>query len=183
LIGVLSLIALGACTASIDRAIPDPAGESAAVQDEYAGYEIDEREVRGTSLTGLIEPGSIVRIVVDYYRTHEPRIGDVVAYNYAGNDVPVIKVVKGKPGDSFHLKQDGSVWRIYINESVVTTSDGTPYAMDARQHRMLSLYERDYGGVVPPEAYLIMGNLPRGTTDSSRFGLVSRQDFVGKVLY
>jgi signal peptidase I len=149
----------------------------------YAGYAIEEREVRGTSLSGLIEPGTTVRIVVGYYSDHLPDLGDVVAYHYAGNDVPVIKVVKGRPGDTFKLVPDGSIWRIHINGRAVATSDGTPYAMDRRQHRMLALYERDYGGVVPAEAYLIMGNLPRGTTDSSRFGLVSRRDFWGKVLY
>jgi len=47
---------------------------------------------------------------------------------------------------------------------------------------MLSLYERDYKGVIPKNAYLILGNLVEGSLDSSRFGLVGKSDFLGKVV-
>lgn len=46
---------------------------------------------------------------------------------------------------------------------------------------MLELYARSYP-VIPQDAYMILGNQIEGTLDSSRFGLVAKQDIVGKVL-
>jgi hypothetical protein len=35
--------------------------------------------------------------------------------------------------------------------------------------------------VIPKDAYLILGNLPNGTIDSSAFGLVAKTDILGRV--
>lgn len=142
----------------------------------------EEREVRGESLTGLIERGSSVRVLFGYYGCHEIEKEDVVAYNYAGNPNPVIKIVKAVPGDTFKLKKAPGGWNLLVNGKVLKNSGKEPYLFDERGRRMLSLYESDYRGVVPPQAYLILGNLARGSLDSSRFGLVHQSDILGKVV-
>jgi type IV secretory pathway protease TraF len=53
--------------------------------------------------------------------------------------------------------------------------------LDERGYRVLSLYEKDYKGIIPEDAYLILGNLPQGSLDSSHFGLVGKKDILGKV--
>lgn len=143
---------------------------------------IEERTVRGDSLSGLVEAGQEVRVLFGYYDCHEVARGDIVAYQHAGNPDPIIKVAKGLPGDRFGLRRARGGWTILVNGRVAKNSRGRPYLFGESSYRMLSLYESDYGGIIPPGAYLILGNLPGGSLDSSRFGLVAKSEILGKVL-
>ena len=144
----------------------------------------EEKTIRGNSLSGLLEDGETVDALFGYYDYEEIQRGDLILYSYAGNDVPLIKIIKGISGDKFELKEvDGErTWHILINREIIKNSQDNPYLLDERGHRMLSLFEEDYGGVIPDDAYLILGNLVSGSTDSTRFGLVHRNDILGKVL-
>ncbi|MBI1961439.1 MAG: signal peptidase I, partial [Parcubacteria group bacterium] len=44
------------------------------------------------------------------------------------------------------------------------------------------LYVRDYAGVVPGGAYLVLGNRATGSDDSTVFGLIDANRIKGKVL-
>ena len=105
-----------------------------------------------------------------------------MAYEFSGNPEPIIKIVKGVPGDKFGLEKFGNYWQIIINGEVVKNSKGEPYQLSESAYNLLSLYVKDYGGVIPPDTYLILGNLPAGSLDSSRFGLVDKSGIAGKVL-
>ena len=136
--------------------------------------------VEGTSLAGLFEPGSRVRAQYGYYACHEPARGDLVLYRYAGEKNLLIKIIKAVPGDTMALKKNPQGTRILINGSALTNSSGEVYQLSDERARLLSLYVRDYHGVIPEAAYLIFGNLVTGTLASSQFGLVSRQDLIGR---
>ena len=140
-------------------------------------------EVRGNSLSGLIEEGTKIKVLENYYACNDVKRGDIVEYRYAGNPNPIIKIVKGVPGDKISLKQNGNYWNILINGEVLKNSKGEAYRLDDRGYKILSLYVNDYRGIIPQDAYLILGNDPAGSLDSSRFGLVGKDDFVGKVLF
>ena len=47
---------------------------------------------------------------------------------------------------------------------------------------MLELYINDYQGVIPANAYLILGNQAEGSLDSIRFGLIGKEGIVGKIV-
>ena len=139
-------------------------------------------EVKGNSLSGLIEEGAKIKVLENYYACNDVKRGDIVLYDYAGSVNPLIKVVKGIPGDKIDLKQnDKSGWNILINGEILKTSKGEPYNIDTRGYKMLNLYIKDYGGEIPQDGYLILGNNPVGTLDSTVFGLVNKDDFIGKV--
>jgi signal peptidase I len=106
----------------------------------------------------------------------------LIVYSYGGNENLLIKIVKGLPGDKFSLQKTEGGWHILINGKVLKNSENKPYLLDERSYRMLSLYERDYKGVIPENAYLILGNLVSGTLDSTSFGLVGKQDILGKAI-
>ena len=183
---------------SAEQDLPAPSTDPCAITRET-------REVRGESLSGVIEPGTQIEVLLGYYACHAPARNDIVIYRYGGDPDPLIKIVRGIPGDVFELKKEGQIWRIMINENVLTTSGGAPYALDDRGYRMLSLYVPDttprtittstttntsttvttsitYRTTqIPPNTYLILGNLPNGSTDSTRFGLVDKSDIIGKV--
>ncbi len=141
----------------------------------------ETREVRGGSLSGIIASGASIEVLVGYYACHPVLRNDIVMYRYGGNPEPIIKIVRGVPGDALKLQKEGAVWRIVVNGKVLATSGGAPYALGDAAHRILSLYVPEGGVVIASSTYLIFGNLAEGSVDSTRFGLVDVSDILGKV--
>ena len=131
--------------------------------------------VRGSSLSGLVAPGTRVDVLEGYLRCNNLSRGDLVLYNFTGDSVPLIKVVKAVPGDHWFL--NGST--IVVNNKTLMNSEGTPYSIG--DTRRLALYTHDYP-IIPTNTYLLMGNLAGGSLDSSVFGLVDKGDIIGRVL-
>jgi signal peptidase I len=144
---------------------------------------MEERIVQGTSMEPVIKEGQKVKILFDYYKCHPILREDIILYRYSGNENPLIKRVKGVEGDDFKLKEQKEGWLIYINNQPLKNSLGQYYLLNERSYRLLSLYERDYKGKIPEGAYLILGEDPYGSLDSTRFGFVSKDDILGKVIY
>ena len=161
------------------RSEPTPAAPRAPCENPV---KTEIREVRGTSLTGLVEPGEDVKLLVNFYDCNPILRGDIVAYQYRGNPNPIIKVVYGLPGDRFELRPLNGGWNVAVNGGILKNSEGVPFLLGGGEYRILSLYEHDYDGLLPGGAYLILGNLPAGSLDSSRFGFVSKNDIIGKVI-
>jgi len=142
---------------------------------------IEEKIVKGDSLSPILEPGQTVKIDFNYYNCNEIKKGDIIAFKYSKNIDPLVKIVKGLPGDSFRLEKKESKWSILINDKIIKNSEGNPYVLSEQRQKMLSLYERDYQGKIPSEAFLVLGNKVSGTIDSSFFGLVDKSSILGKV--
>ncbi len=147
--------------------------------------EIEEKQlkVRGDSLSGFIEDGTEMKVLMGYYACNSVERGDIALYSYSIDKTPLIKIVKGIPGDKFQLKKtSASCWNILINGEISKNFQNEPYCFNEGGYKMLSLYEKDYGGVIPADAYLIFGNLVSGSMDSSRFGLIGKNDLLGKAV-
>ena len=154
----------------------------------------EKRLVKGNSLTPILNPGDQVKILFNYYECSKIQAGevdntfkvkrdDIIAYDFAGQpSEPIIKIIKAIPGDSFKLQRAGSNWNILINNKILKNSQGQPYNLPEAKYKMLHLYERDFNGLIPADTYLILGNLPSGSLDSTRFGLVHKNDILGKVV-
>jgi signal peptidase I len=138
--------------------------------------------VNGGSLAGYIESGSKVRVAFGYYACAAVVRGDLVIYNDAGNGNGVIKIAQAVGGDTFALALAEGGVKIVVNGKVLKTSTGEPYRLSEDVSRLLAAYERDYHGVIPKRAVLLLGNLAGGSRDSTRFGLVSTDDILGKVV-
>jgi len=134
-------------------------------------------------MVGIVDEGKKVKILYGYYGCNPAQKGDVVAYNYSGNPNLIIKTVWGVPGDVFKLRMDNGKWEIMLNNNILANSNNQPYLLDNGEAKMLKLYEKDYQGKIPLDTYLILGNITRGSLDSTRFGLVSKDDIAGKVEY
>ena len=138
--------------------------------------------VRGSSLTGIIEDGTRVVLQEGYYECHAVERNELVVYRYGGSYNPIIKMVRGVPSDQFLIEpfQDKG-YQIRLNGVILMTSKSEPYLFSKERADLLKLYERDYKGTIPADSYLLLGNLPGGSVDSLRFGLVSKEDIIGKV--
>ena len=104
--------------------------------------------------------------------------GDVVLFHSDSSRVPLIKALRGLPGDKLAMT-DGN---IIINGAAATNSAGEPYRLSPPRAAMIGLYVHDNHGVIPPDSFLVMGENSAGSIDSSRFGLVARQAIIGKLL-
>jgi len=142
---------------------------------------VEERTVRGDSLKGIVEPGQTVNVFFSYYQCNQPKKGDLVLVNYAGNDNPILKIIKALPGDKFSLDQTSNGWNILVNGKKLKNSENKEYLINGKKSQMLYLYVKSYNNVIPANAYLVLGNLIGGSVDSTAFGLVSRNDIIGKV--
>lgn len=139
-----------------------------------------ESKIIGTSLEPLLADGSTVQTLKDYYSCHAIQREDMVIFRI-GSDA-LIKIVKGIPGERFLLKKDGAgMWNIIINDKIVKNSEGIPYAFNEDHYRILHRNETVYGNIIPEGAYLLLGDRPEGTRDSSLLGLMGKSNIIGKV--
>lgn len=146
--------------------------------------EITEKElvVRGNSLAPLINDGDKIKILENYYNCNEAKKDDIVVYKYFGSIEPLIKIIKGLPGDKLEIiKNNNDGWNIVINGNILKNSENEAYLLNESEYRILSLYINDYDGIIPDSAYLILSNSAVGGLDSRRFGLVGKSDFLGRV--
>jgi signal peptidase I len=141
----------------------------------------EEKTVRGNSLFPLVKNEDTIQAAFGYYDCHAVRRDDVVLFKFAGDEVPLIKIVRGVPGDGISLRSNGNRYEILVNGAPLDNSEGERYELDESGRKILSLYIDEYKGVIPTDTYLLLGNLARGSIDSSRFGLVDRSDILARV--
>jgi len=141
----------------------------------------EPNEVRGMSLGSQLPDGSSVILLRGYYKCHEPARGEIAAFQAPGNAVPVIKVVRGVPGDQFSLTSDTTGGHLLINGNVQTTAEGQPYVLSENRVAFWTLYVNQFHGVIPPKAYMLLGNIPGGALDSIRYGFISSSQLIGKI--
>jgi len=153
--------------------------KNSEIQDCF--IETEEMTVRGSSLDPFIKPEQIIKALFGYYNCNEIKKEDVVLFDYAGNKNSVIKIVKGVSGDKFELRKAEGGWNILINNQIVKNSEDKSYLIFGNAYKMLSLYEKDYKGIIPENAYLLLGNQVSGSVDSTTFGLVDKSGIVAKV--
>lgn len=126
----------------------------------------------------LIPNGAKVRLVVGYYADRLPEQGDIVAYDYGGNQHPLIKVVRALPGDAIEI--DSTRKNIIINGKPLQNSVGTPYVFTDGELQMLQLYAKD--GHLTAGGYFVFGDNVTNSVDSRKFGAISVENFYGKFI-
>jgi signal peptidase I len=181
--GILLEINLSGKTKKVEKEVEkEKVSEFSQIADKTKECQIEseERIARGNSLTPMIKDGENVKVLFGYYKCSDVKRNDLVLYNYAGNEAPIIKIAKGIPGDKFSLQETKDGWHILINGEVLKNSEDIPYLVAGKRYEMLSLYEKDYNGVIPQNTYLLLGDQVNGSFDSTVFGLIEKSDILGK---
>ena len=127
------------------------AGAAAA----QAGCEARPVRVDGHSLAPPVADGAqIMMRPVDC--AGEIRAGDLVVFTTGAHQRPVIKTVRALPRDRFGIA-DGY---ILVNGAKMRTGTGEYYRLRGGRDRLLRLYADSFGGAVPADAYLVLGERP-----------------------
>lgn len=137
--------------------------------------------VQGSSMQGIVSGGDSVTADYDYFRCHPVERDNLVLFSFSGNPNPLLKIIKGLPGDHWNLQKGEGGTNIVVNGVPLRNAQGLLYTIDARKTNFLNMYVHDYKGVIPPHAYLLLGNLPAGSMDSTQFGLVDEKQLIARV--
>lgn len=133
-------------------------------------------------MAGVLEEGKTYEALMGFYECNEPQAGDVVLYRFSPSVDPVIKIVRGVPGDRFELvaDKDKGNWNLKINGDLIMHGD-VPYFFGNRPKPTLGLYEKDRNNILGPGEIILLSNVPPGRDDSAVFGLVSQKDIIAKI--
>ncbi len=139
--------------------------------------------VEGTSMSPVLEEGEEIFYDKEYYKKNPIQSDDIVIIGFDWREKPIVKFVRGIPGDGIALeKGDGENYFVLINGERIKNSEGEEYSLSYTKSRMIDLYARDYAGIIPNDAYFILGNSTSGTQDSTQFGLIHKDNIIGKVI-
>ena len=133
-----------------------------------------EKTVRGSSMEPLIKAGQTLILLENYYQCHPVQRGDIIAYEYKGNENPLIKKVKVLGGDAIKFQKNN----LLVNGKILKNSQSRPYVFSQQSKKMINLYIKNEKLI--DSAYLILGENVSDALDSRHFGAVSANDFLGK---
>ncbi|WP_293097344.1 signal peptidase I [Moorena sp. SIOASIH] len=117
------------------------------------------------------------------YRFKDPERGDIIVFNPTDTlkkhnlTDPFIKRVVGLPGDKVELK-DG---KVYINDQPLAEdyiADGQPTVMNACKSVPQPYLCKPV--TLPPNSYLVLGDNRENSYDSRHWGVVPRDNIIGK---
>ncbi len=104
-----------------------------------------------------------------------------MVFPWVGHPAPLGKVIAAVPGDRFEVRMLERSWRLLISGEPAVNSEGQGYFLDERARRVLQHLAESTGGVVPPDALLVLGDKPQLTADSRRFGFIPLQSVLGRL--
>lgn len=129
--------------------------------------ELKEYTVAGNSMFPALMPGD--KVVVDTDVKNQLQRGDIVVVAFANSLVPMIKRIIAVPGDYVAFSCN-AVW---VNGQRIRQ-------IDIRKWRSTVKQIERYGNIVPLAHYLVLGDNPGNSRDSSRLGLISQDSLKGR---
>lgn len=148
----------------------------------------EQREIRGKSMHGLLEPGDQIVVLHNYYDCRPVGRGDWVVFRYSGTlgeDLAFIKQAMGLPGDQLGVEMvEGQEFpAIQVNGSMPNSPDGHPYYVNSVGASYLTLaLGQTHDGIIPRGHYWVLGTAFEDGWDSRRFGFIAHRDLMGKAV-
>jgi len=142
-------------------------------------------QVLDDHMAGVFTKDQMAPAMTNFYNCNNVQRGEYVLFQFSEQIPPVIRVVRGIPGDRYNLTEDTEKkgrWNIAINGEAVKTLDGGNYFIDSNTVPPLKTYELSRGGVLGPDEHILLSLTPPGLSDSSNLGLVKKKNLVGKVV-
>lgn len=143
---------------------------------------IERKVIRGDSMKGIFKNNQEVSVDMNYYRCKRPAVGEIVLIQKKNFRAPIIKQILVGPGQSFYLMNQNKGAVMMVNGSELKNSLGSIYLFREKSLKMLKLYEKSFNGKMPADSYFVFGSGLSESRDSTRFGPVSRDEIIAKVL-
>lgn len=129
--------------------------------------------VSGESMSPTFENGEYLIVDELTYRLEEPQRGDVVIFRYPRNPSEFfIKRIIGLPGETVTVK-DGTVSIERVDGTMITLDESYVERAD---------HGRDATYTVEENAYFVMGDNRSESSDSRVWGLMPKENLIGRAL-
>ncbi len=133
--------------------------------------------VTGNSMYPLINDNEKVIIYYDYFKKNLVERGDLIIYNFAGSELPIIKIVKVLDSDFIQIKNN----RMFVNGEKMVNSVGNEYVFNKYQINMLSLFIDKNNRIPPHSVFIFSDNVYQIRSHDSRlFGAISTKELIAK---
>ena len=141
--------------------------------------EMKNLRVEWNSMSPVIENGSIVQALMNYYqcRSELPKHGDIVILEDSALIWPYIKTIAAVPGDRVVFTQSGTLLR---EGSEIKNKSDEIYTFTQEEISFLSIYILD--GKIRRDAYFVFWENMHHSRDSKKIGAVSLSALRAKVL-
>jgi signal peptidase I len=135
-------------------------------------------KVVGTSMLPMIQPADRLAVEPTECLKSEIQKEDVILFRSGIDKNPLVKTVHATEGDTLKVDIQGNTGTIFVNNEEITNSAGEKFKLSTNRSKMIKLYE----GTLNPNTFLVMGERALGTNDSSRIGLIHKDDVIGRVI-
>lgn len=133
-------------------------------------------EVSGDSMYPTYKNGEYILTNLITLRFSDPQRGDVIVFASPVDDKDYIKRIIAVPGDRIKVENN----RIYLNDSLLDESGYlspsviTPSGNTLTEGKTLT---------VPEKSYVVMGDNRPYSSDSREWGILKREDIIGKSFF
>lgn len=133
-------------------------------------YVASVQQILGPSMEPTLNDGDIVLLNKFQYHLFSVKRNQIVALNYEDTKYMVKRII-GLPGEKIEYKDN----TLYINDK--------PYEEEFLKDVKTNDFSiKDLGyDVIPEDMYLVLGDNRENSMDSRDFGLISKEDIIGKV--
>lgn len=133
-------------------------------------YVASVQQIMGPSMKPTLNDGDIVLLNKFQYHLFSVKRNQIVALNYEDTKYMVKRII-GLPGEKIEYKDN----TLYINDK--------PYEEEFLKDVKTNDFSiKDLGyDVIPEDMYLVLGDNREDSMDSRDFGLISKEDIIGKV--
>jgi len=131
----------------------------------------------------IFEGGAEIEVELNYYACNKGERDEIVMIKTPGRVDPLFKYIKMVPGDKYKVEsKDQKKFHVVVNDNQMENSKGEVYTFTERKSRMIKLYESNFKEGIKQGVYFVFGESPAGGFDSTRFGPVTSERMVGRVL-
>lgn len=131
----------------------------------------------------IFKAGTELKVEMNYYACNKGEHDEIVMIKTPGRDDPLFKYIKMIPGDKYTVSQGKDKhFKVFVNGEAMQNAKEVPYSFTERKSRMIRLYESNFKDGIKAGVYFVFGEVPAGGFDSTRFGPVTPDRMVGRVL-
>lgn len=135
-------------------------------------YVISLQQVIGSSMSPTLNDENIVLIDKIRYHFFDIKRNDIVSFKYKDSEY-LIKRVIGLPGERIKYKNN----QLYVNGNLIEEK-----FLENIETEDFELFWLGYD-TIPDNMYLVLGDNRNNSIDSRNFGLIKKENIVGKMIF
>lgn len=132
-------------------------------------FVISFEQVVGPSMKGTLDAGDVTIVNKLVYKFRTIKRNEIVSINQ--KDKIMVKRVIGLPGEHIEYKDN----KLYVNGSLVLENN---ISVETKDFKLEDIgYE-----TIPKDMYFVLGDNRTNSSDSREFGLVKKDEIIGKIV-